>query len=635
MFLFKRYELKQEDEKVEVILHLVQQKEEFGEDFFIKAGEKLENLRDSAGIYIKEKIPNVKSATVKVVAGGFLISSFSFYTKPVQAADFNMSYVFIGNTDTYISEVDQTQGNVDVISPDYFEINSDGTLKVTSKYDSRLISEMHNRNVRVVPYLSNNWDRELGRTALSNREVLSSQLANFILSNNLDGLNIDIENVTDVDRANYTDFVRLLRQKLGSDKEISVAVAANPSNWQTGWHGSYDYNALSQYADYLMIMAYDEHYYGGVAGPVASIGWVEKSIQYALNQQVPKEKIVLGIPFFGRYWKDGATVGGTGVTNKTVESIIEKYNGVVIFDTVAQSPKTTITIKVGDPTTTINGVVLQPGTYTFWYENDASIEAKIDLVHKYGLKGTGNWALGGENNSIWTSYYAWLSGETVPVDSPPVVTPEPTPDPVVTPEPTPDPVVTPEPTPTPDPVVTPTPTPTPAPTPTPTPIAPKEPKLKAPARPLKKGSAGIDVRTLQTALKQKGYLTGTIDGILGTKTRAAVIAFQRANGLRADGVAGNLTYSRLFTGTVSTGIASVTKTPVAPVKSYTTLNAGSRGIVVINIQSKLKALGFLTGKVDGIYGVATKNAVKNFQRKYGLRVDGIAGSKTIAKIYSI
>ncbi len=78
--------------------------------------------------------------------------------------------------------------------------------------------------------------------------------------------------------------VKLLREKIPSHKEVSVTVAANTNDWQAGWHGSYDYSALAQYADHLFIMTYDEHYEGGVAGPVAGIQFVEDSIQYALSK---------------------------------------------------------------------------------------------------------------------------------------------------------------------------------------------------------------------------------------------------------------------------------------------------------------------------------------------------------------
>ena len=137
---------------------------------------------------------------------------------------------------------------------------------------------MHKRRIKVTPFLSNHWDQAFGRKALQNRHALAQQIANAVEKYNLDGVNVDIENVTHADRADYTDFVRILRSRLGRDKVLSVAVGANPRGLTTGWIGSYDYAALAAHSDYLMIMAYDEHYPGSAPGPVASADFVEKSI---------------------------------------------------------------------------------------------------------------------------------------------------------------------------------------------------------------------------------------------------------------------------------------------------------------------------------------------------------------------
>lgn len=215
---------------------------------------------------------------------------------------FNMSYIYFGEPSQYAARIQDTKGSISEISPSYFDLNADGSLKITSKIDRSFISEMHKKGIRVVPFLSNHWDRYLGRTALSNRYRLVDQIIDAIIEYNLDGVNIDLENLNEEDRNAYTDFVRLLRSKIPEGKVLAVAVASNPNGLTVGWHGSYDYSGLGKYSDYLMIMTYDEHYSGGSAGPVASIGFVENSIKYAL-ERVPKDKIVLGIPFLGAYGK--------------------------------------------------------------------------------------------------------------------------------------------------------------------------------------------------------------------------------------------------------------------------------------------------------------------------------------------
>lgn len=330
----------------------------------------------------------------------FIMMIILTFTSSTKAFRFNMSYLY-GNYN-YVDLVSRTGNSLDEVSPSYFDLYTSGNLKLNT-VDVEFVKEMHNRGVKVVPFLSNHWNRETGRNALKNIEVLTTQIAKAVEKYQLDGINVDIENVTEVDKENYTLLLKTLREKLGNDKSISVAVAANPYNWQTGWHGSYDYTALAQYADYLMIMTYDEHYEGGTAGPVASISFVEKSIQYALERVAP-EKIVLGIPFFGRYWQNGASYGGYGVSLTKIKSLLKQYKNSVTYDENSQSVKATITISSSQLKPTINGKTLNAGTYTFWYENEASISAKLDLVNKYHLKGTGSWSLGQETVDTWNYY---------------------------------------------------------------------------------------------------------------------------------------------------------------------------------------------------------------------------------------
>jgi len=325
-----------------------------------------------------------------------------------KAEKFNMSYVYFGDTAAYKGYVDNTEGSLDDISPSYFDLNEDGSLKLTIAVDRHFVDQMHERGIKVTPFLSNHWNRQAGVNALANREQLSSQVIAAIEEYNLDGVNVDIENVTETERDSYTDFVRLLRQKLPEGKSLSVAVAPNPWNLTTGWHGSYDYAKLAQYSDYLMLMAYDEHYQGGVSGPVAGYPFVEKSIAAAL-EYVPADKLVLGIAFYGRLWKQGAGYGGYGISNNTVEELIKKYRGIVTYDNTERSPKATITILQGDVKPLVFGRALEAGKYDIWFENEESLKSKLTFVEKYDLKGTGSWSLGQESKSTWEYYSLWLN----------------------------------------------------------------------------------------------------------------------------------------------------------------------------------------------------------------------------------
>ena len=290
---------------------------------------------------------------------------------------FNMSYLYFGRSDTYVDEVNGAQNSIGMVAPNYFDLNTNGSLVIKTNYSKQFVDEMHGRGIKVVPFISNNFDRTLGRAALTNRETLTTQIADAIQSLNLDGIDIDIENLTQVDRDNNTDLMRLLRSKIPPTKQVSIAVAANPYGWNTGWQGSYDYAKLAQVltgaGDYLMIMDYDESWEGSDPGSVSSFNFFEDSILYALNKGVPSSKVVVGLPFYGRVWKledfnkrrtdlqsnpnapiDPNAILGTGIPHWRVATLQTNYHGQVTFDPTSQTPILNFTIQPRDPGITIS-----------------------------------------------------------------------------------------------------------------------------------------------------------------------------------------------------------------------------------------------------------------------------------------
>lgn len=156
---------------------------------------------------------------------------------------------------------------------------------------------------------------------------------------------------------------------------------------------------------------------------------------------------------------------------------------------------------------------------------------------------------------------------------------------------------------------------------------------------LQSGDSGSKVTQLQNALKLLGFYTGGVDGKFGSGTRAAVIQFQRANGLTADGLAGTKTqqllYSQVNSGISGDNSSSSSSSSSSSASGFTrTLRKGYTGTDVISVQQKLKELGFYTGSVDGVYGTGSMAAVKAFQRQNGLTADGLVGSRTHAVLMS-
>jgi peptidoglycan hydrolase-like protein with peptidoglycan-binding domain len=133
---------------------------------------------------------------------------------------------------------------------------------------------------------------------------------------------------------------------------------------------------------------------------------------------------------------------------------------------------------------------------------------------------------------------------------------------------------------------------------------------------LRLGSSGDAVRQLQSALQGLGHDPGAIDGQFGSRTEAAVKAFQRAQGIAVDGVVGDITWLNIDEAD----------------NSNPTIRRGATGNPVRRAQKRLTLGGYDTKGVDGIFGADTEAAVRRFQRDRGLMVDGIVGPRTWAEI---
>ncbi len=323
------------------------------------------------------------------------------------AAD-RVSLGFLYGADDQLELVTRTNGAINQVSPTWFDISSKGNLVISDELDENFIKEMKAQGIKITPFLSNHWSRSKGKAALKNADKISQQIVDAIVKYELDGVNIDIENLTSKERDSLTNFVRIVREKLPKGKMLTISVAANPYGIDTGWQGSYDYEALSQYVDYLFVMTYDEHSQGGICGPVASIDFVEDSIKYSLGK-VSKDKLVIGIPLYGRFWGGDRARDGEAVVIGDIPRLTSRFHGIVTYNKEYAQPSVTFKIKENDVSARVNGKELSPGEYTIWYENKESIISKLDLVNQYDLLGAGVWALGQEKVDVWEYYYDELN----------------------------------------------------------------------------------------------------------------------------------------------------------------------------------------------------------------------------------
>jgi peptidoglycan DL-endopeptidase LytE len=155
---------------------------------------------------------------------------------------------------------------------------------------------------------------------------------------------------------------------------------------------------------------------------------------------------------------------------------------------------------------------------------------------------------------------------------------------------------------------------------------------------LKIGMKNDDVKELQQILKNKGYFTyHTATGYYGSITETAVKNFQAAVGLPKTGVFDRKTYERLTAAQKATAAQPTNAQPIAAQPtSSSILKIGSHGKDVSQLQSQLKSLGYFTyPSITEYYGTITAEAVRKFQKDYGLTVDGIAGPKTFNKLQEV
>ena len=139
------------------------------------------------------------------------------------------------------------------------------------------------------------------------------------------------------------------------------------------------------------------------------------------------------------------------------------------------------------------------------------------------------------------------------------------------------------------------------------------------------GDSGDAVLKLQRRLRELGYMTANATGTFGTATKSALVDFQKAAGLTADGVAGNVSQVALYAANAPAKGANAISS---------TLKVGDKGTAVTELQKRLIELGYLTTSATGTYGEATKAAVKEFQQLAGLTADGVAGTATINALFA-
>jgi len=208
------------------------------------------------------------------------------------------------------------------------------------------------------------------------RKLLIGNLLDEVKKNGYDGVNIDFELMGYEDASLFTSFLRDLKTNLGPNKTLSVAVFARTG--KETWPTPYQYKEIGQIADRVVVMAYDYSYTTSKPGPVAPLWWVKEVTDYMVKN-IPREKILLGMPTYGYNWSSGNKA--VTVTAKKLTEIESHYTVQKFFDTASMSPYYIYYDEQGV-------------RHEIWLENEQSLNEKWDVAVKNRLAGVSFWRIG-------------------------------------------------------------------------------------------------------------------------------------------------------------------------------------------------------------------------------------------------
>ncbi len=284
---------------------------------------------------------------------------------------------------------------VNVVSPTCFILKRLGKGAVeenVGEQGKNYIAWAKQNGYKVWPSISNNSYIDTTAEIMRDyklREKLINQIIEYVTEYQLDGINIDFENMYAEDKDNFSQFLVELRPRLNEiGAVLSVDVTA-PDGGET-WSMCYDRNTIAKVADYIIFMGYDQYGVSSTkSGTTAGGDWVETNIKKFLGQEgVSPDKLILGIPFYTRLW-----VERNGKISSREVKLMKDIDKVLPANVKKEWDEN---LKQNYVEYKQNGA-----TYKMWIEDEKSIEAKLDLISQYQLGGAAFWSKDMEPNSIW------------------------------------------------------------------------------------------------------------------------------------------------------------------------------------------------------------------------------------------
>ena len=282
--------------------------------------------------------------------------------------------------------VEKTKG-LNVISPTWFSLtDNEGNYRSLASKD--YVDQAHAKGLKVWALLDNfsqDVQSEILLASTSTRRKLINSLMADVEKYGLDGLNMDFESLKPEAGVHYIEFLRELsiscRQK-GIVLSVDNYVPA-------GYNDFYDREEQGIVADYVIIMGYDEHYAGSEPGSVSSLEYVRGGILRTL-EQVPKEKVINGVPFYTRVWTEtdeGVKSSAIGIAE--AKKWVEENNVELYWQQ-----------ELGQ---FYGELSIEDGVKYLWLEEEDSLALKMEVIKEQNLAGVACWKLGLEDAAAWDS----------------------------------------------------------------------------------------------------------------------------------------------------------------------------------------------------------------------------------------
>jgi len=306
----------------------------------------------------------------------------------------NLTWDYMSRPKTDMSAYETIPG-LNVISPTWFHLlNGEGEIKSDASLE--YVEWAHSEGLQVWALFDNGFDPDFTRGVLRDfdkrRKVISYMLMQAKLLG-IDGINIDFENVYYEDKDYLTQFVREFAIML-HEQDLTVSMDVTVLSTNPDWSMVFDRPNLSKAVDYMAVMTYDEHWASSPkAGSVGSIPWVRSSLD-SIIEQIPPEKILMGIPLYTRLWEeipqdDGSVkVSSKAYSMNGIRNILSEQETVYSFDNEAGQNYAEYTE---------NGNI-----YKVWLEDEVSLRERVRIMKEYSLAGIATWRKGFEDDRVWS-----------------------------------------------------------------------------------------------------------------------------------------------------------------------------------------------------------------------------------------